>query len=118
MEEQPRVATLMFLLSQAERSALTDRLASLGRTSAKARLAAFLLDMADRLRLMDDAVIDRFDLRLTQEEIGDATGLTSVHVNRMFRELEREGLIGRENGNIILKDEEPAAYGGSLHQQI
>ncbi|MET0365191.1 MAG: helix-turn-helix domain-containing protein, partial [Sphingobium sp.] len=46
--------------------------------SAKARLAAFLLDMIDRLRLADDAITDSFELRLTQEEIGDAVGLTSM----------------------------------------
>jgi CRP/FNR family transcriptional regulator, anaerobic regulatory protein len=104
LEEYPRVAALLFLLSNAERVALTDRLASLGRTSAKARVASFLLDIFDRLRITDDGVIDSFDLRLTQEEIGDAIGLTSVHVNRMIRQMEREGLISRANGRITLKD--------------
>lgn len=102
LEEHPRVAALMFMLSQTERVALTDRLASLGRTSAKARVAAFLLDIIDRLRLMDDEVKDSFDLKLTQEEIGDAIGLTSVHVNRMVRQMEAEGLISRSNGTITL----------------
>jgi CRP-like cAMP-binding protein len=101
----PRVAALMFVLSQSERVSLNDRLSSLGRASAKARLAAFLLDIIDRLRVMDSAVTDSFDLRLTQEEIGDAIGLTSVHVNRMLRQLEDEGLIARINGTITVRDE-------------
>ncbi|HEX7874101.1 MAG TPA: Crp/Fnr family transcriptional regulator [Sphingobium sp.] len=105
IEEYPRVAALMFVLSQTERVALTDRLTSMGRASAKARLAAFLLDMIDRLRLANDAITDSFELRLTQEEIGDAVGLTSVHVNRMIRQLEVEGLISRRNGTITLLDE-------------
>ncbi len=106
LEEHPRVAALMFVLAQTERVSLTDRLASLGRTSAKARVAAFLLDMIDRLRLMNDDITDSFDLKLTQEEIGDAIGLTSVHVNRMIRQMEAEGLISRANGLIKLLDEE------------
>lgn len=104
LEEYPRVAALLFLLSNTERVALTDRLASLGRTSAKARVASFLLDIFDRLRLTDDGITDSFDLKLTQEEIGDAIGLTSVHVNRMVRQMEQEGLISRANGRITLLD--------------
>lgn len=105
IEDYPRVAALMFVLSQTERVALTDRLTSLGRASAKARLAAFLLDIIDRLRVTDDSIENSFELRLTQEEIGDAVGLTSVHVNRMIRQLETEGLISRSNGAITLLDE-------------
>lgn len=105
IQEHPRVAALMFVISQTERVALTDRLTSLGRASAKARLASFLLDIIDRLRVADDDVTDTFELRLTQEEIGDAVGLTSVHVNRMIRQLENEGLIARSNGSITLLDE-------------
>ncbi len=104
LEEYPRVAALLFLLSNAERVSLTDRLASLGRTSARARVAAFLLDIFDRLRITDDSIVDSFDLKLTQEEIGDAVGLTSVHVNRMIRQMEQEGLISRAQGRITLTD--------------
>ena len=104
LDEYPRVAALLFLLSTAERVAMTDRLAALGRTSAKARVAAFLLDMFDRLRVIDDSIVDSFDLKLTQEEIGDSIGLTSVHVNRMIRQMEQEGLISRSSGRITLVD--------------
>lgn len=105
LEEHPRVAALMFVMSQTERVAMTDRLASLGRTSAKARVAAFLLDILHRLRIMDADITDSFDLKLTQEEIGDAIGLTSVHVNRMIRQMEAEGLVTRRGGIITLLDE-------------
>ncbi|WP_306997262.1 helix-turn-helix domain-containing protein [Sphingomonas sp. SORGH_AS_0879] len=38
--------------------------------------------------------------------MGDAIGLTAVHVNRMLRLLEDEGLIKREGGRVFLLDEE------------
>lgn len=104
LADHPRVAALLFLLSNSERISLTDRLASLGRTSAKARVASFLLDIFDRLRMTDDGIVDSFELKLTQEEIGDAIGLTSVHVNRMIRQMEQEGLISRAQGRIRLID--------------
>ena len=40
-------------------------------------------------------------LPLTQEDIGDATGLTSVHVNRMMRALVDDGIIERNGGNHV-----------------
>jgi len=32
---------------------------------------------------------------MTQEQLADATGLTSVHVNRVLKSLEGDGLISR-----------------------
>jgi CRP-like cAMP-binding protein len=101
----PRLAALLLVYSQVERAALTDRLAALGRTSARARVAAVLIDMRNRLRTGDKAITDTFTLGLTQEELGDATGLTSVHVNRMLRQIEEEGLIARENGRVTFTNE-------------
>lgn len=103
--ENPRLAALLIVYNQIERAALTDRLAALGRTSAKARVAAVLIDMRNRLRMMDKDIGASFTLGLTQEEIGDATGLTAVHVNRMLRQLEDEGLIARENGRVTFINE-------------
>jgi CRP/FNR family transcriptional regulator len=105
LTSHPRLAALMMVYSQIERTALTDRLAALGRTSAKARVAAVLIDMRNRLRMLDKTITDSFVLGLTQEEIGDATGLTAVHVNRMLRQLEDEGRIARANGHITFTNE-------------
>lgn len=103
--DYPRLAGLFFAVSQVEHVALTDRLASLGRTSARARVAALLLDTLYRLRVMHPDSGNDFSFPLTQEEIGDATGLTAVHVNRMFRALEEAGLIVRRDGRIAIPDE-------------
>ena len=62
--------------------------------------------MFHRLRVTDDSIEDSFDLKLTQEEIGDSIGLTSVHVNRMIRQMEQEGLISRTNGRFRMLDME------------
>lgn len=103
--EHPRLLFAIAAIEQAERAALIDRLANVGRTSAKARVAAVLLDIRDRMRRGDPTIGDSFVLGLTQEEIGDATGLTAVHVNRMFRALEEERLIARAAGRVTFLDE-------------
>lgn len=104
-EAHPRLAMLILIMAQVERVVLTDRLAMLGRTSAKARVGGLLLDMRNRLRATNKGMGDTFPLGLTQEQIGDATGLTSVHVNRMLRQLEDEGLIARAGGRVTIRDE-------------
>jgi CRP/FNR family transcriptional regulator, anaerobic regulatory protein len=105
LSDQPRLAALFLVYNQIERAVLTDRLAALGRTSAKARVAAVLIEMRNRLRVVDKTIGDSFAVGLTQEEIGDATGLTAVHVNRMLRQLEEDGLIARENGRVTFLNE-------------
>lgn len=107
--EHPRIAALVMVYNQIERAALTDRLAALGRTSAKARVAAILLEMRNRMRMLDKTIEASFTLGLTQEEIGDATGLTAVHVNRMLRQLEDERMIRREAGRVSFTDEQALA---------
>ncbi|TXC72930.1 Crp/Fnr family transcriptional regulator [Sphingomonas ginsenosidivorax] len=103
--DHPRLAALLMVVTQMAKVALTDRLAALGRTSAKARIGALLLDIRNRLRRADKSIGETFALVLTQEEIGDATGLTSVHVNRMLRQLEEEGLLQRDGGRMTLLNE-------------
>lgn len=105
MRDHPRLGGVILAVAQIERVALTDRLAALGRRPAKSRVAALLLDMRNRYRALDNAIGATFVLGLTQEEIGDATGLTAVHVNRMLRQLEDERLISRDHGRLHLLNE-------------
>ncbi|WP_085809020.1 Crp/Fnr family transcriptional regulator [Sphingomonas sp. TZW2008] len=103
--DHPRLYAGIMALEQVTCAALSDRIASLGRTSARARVASVLLEIRDRTRRLDPTCTTSFTLGLTQEEIGDATGLTAVHVNRMLRQLEDEGLIARDGARVTLIDE-------------
>ncbi|MEG3093467.1 Crp/Fnr family transcriptional regulator [Sphingomonas sp. PB1R3] len=98
----PRIAARFLLSVQYERIALMDQLASMGRTSSEARLAAFLIDLFERLEPLGAVQGDSFDLKVTQEQMGDLLGLTSVHVNRMIRGLEKQGLISRSGHRMTL----------------
>ncbi|MFG1288951.1 MULTISPECIES: Crp/Fnr family transcriptional regulator [Xanthobacteraceae] len=70
-----------------------DRLTSIGRHSARERVAHLLLKLFIRYRAQwPGSQIEEMHLPLTQEHIGDATGLTFVHVNRVLRDLRKEGI--------------------------
>lgn len=102
---QPRLAGLLYAMAAAENVAMADRLASIGRTDALERLATLLLDILARLRVTAGGVIESFDLPLTQKDIGDAVGLTKVHVNRTLGEMERRGMIERNGRRIRIINE-------------
>ncbi|MFV0624537.1 Crp/Fnr family transcriptional regulator [Sphingomonas sp. ac-8] len=104
IQHHPRLAAYFLLSVQRERVSLMDQLTSMGRTSAESRLAAFLIDLLERLEPTGHVSDGTFVLPLIQEEIGDALGLTNVHVNRTMRELERCGLIARERQRLTIVD--------------
>ena len=81
------------LISQ-DRSLAYDQLSSVGRRSARERVAHLLLELFIRSRMhWPGQRSEEMHLPLTQEHIGDATGLTGVHVNRVLRDLRKEGIL-------------------------
>jgi len=80
------------LISQ-DRSLAYDHLSSVGRRSARERVAHLLLELFIRYRMRwPGHRIEEMFLPLTQEHVGDATGLTGVHVNRVVQDLRKEGI--------------------------
>jgi CRP/FNR family transcriptional regulator len=75
----------------------------LGGMSAEQRLAAFLLSLSRRYRRLGYAA-DRFNLRMTREDIGSYLGLTLETVSRLLSRFQRDGLIGMQQREIELKD--------------
>lgn len=76
----------------------------LGRLSAYERLVDLLLEIQDRLLLVDQAAARRFALPLTQEYLADTLGLTSVHVNRTLQAMRRDNAIVLQAGTISFPD--------------
>ena len=81
------------------------RLTLIGRRTARERVAALLLELHRRAQRWSLCPCeDETPLPLTQEHIGDALGLTNVHVNRMLRELREDGVLILKNGVLRLLD--------------
>ncbi|WP_373486654.1 Crp/Fnr family transcriptional regulator [Blastomonas sp.] len=102
----PRLAALFFSLSQLESVDLSDRLRALGRNDGKARLAHLFLSIAARMRVVTGEHKAEVRMPLTQTDLGDAVGLTQVHVNRLIRQMTEEGLIIRTRSTVTLVDED------------
>lgn len=76
---------------------------NIGRRDARTRVAHLLCEFSVRLS-SGPAVEHGYDLPMTQEQLGDILGLTTVHVNRMVKSLEAEGLLIRKGRYITFPD--------------
>lgn len=89
----PELEDLRQALSGASRARIAERMLRLGRGSAETRIAYALLELCLRLRAIGAGGDRVFHLPLTQQQMGEFTGLSSVHVCRTLRRLERNGII-------------------------
>ena len=76
----------------------------IGALRGMARIANFLAEMDVRLRQANAVVHASFDLPLTQAQIGAACGMTSVHVNRVLRDLREAGCCVMRNRRVTIQD--------------
>lgn len=101
-EERAPIARALWNETILDANAACDWIVSLGRRDARGRVLALLQDLTIRCREAGLTIRDALMLPLTQEEIGDATGLTSVHVNRTLMALQAEGMIDRIGRRVTL----------------
>jgi CRP-like cAMP-binding protein len=77
---------------------------NLGRKSARERLAHLFCELAARLGAIGSGRGVFCDMPLTQNEIADFTGLTSVHVNRTIKGLRKDRLIELRGHRLHIPD--------------
>jgi CRP-like cAMP-binding protein len=99
--ERPAVGRAMWRDTLVDSSIFREWLANVGRRDARTRIAHLLCEFSLRLEVAGLGKQSDYELPMTQEQLGDATGLTSVHVNRTIKGLERDGLIDRVHPRSI-----------------
>jgi CRP-like cAMP-binding protein len=97
-----RVGDALWAEVEAEMVVVRAWIANMGRRDARGRIAHLFCELVmrdDPARAVDGCLIT---LPLTQTELADATGMTSVHVNRTLRSLEADGFIRRQRRQIMV----------------
>ncbi|TYM00156.1 Crp/Fnr family transcriptional regulator [Bradyrhizobium rifense] len=100
----PAIARALWLETAAQAAIQQEWMIWLGRRAAQTRLAHFLCEMTYRLQLSGNGVGDEFEFPLTQRELGDLLGLSSVHVNRTLQILRSQGLIELNHQRLKLRN--------------
>ncbi len=103
-ENYPHLARMLWFSTLLDASIHRERILSVGRRTAVARIAHLLCELNIRLEIAGLAADNRFKLPMTQGDIADANGLTSVHVNRMLRKLRDDELLTFRGGEVVVHD--------------
>jgi CRP-like cAMP-binding protein len=103
-EEEPHLARLLWFSTLVDGAILREKIVSVGRRPALSRLAHLLCELHVRLELVGLTENGSFAFPVTQLDLGDATGLTSVHVNRMLKQLRDDRLVTARGGQVTIHD--------------
>ena len=102
VDEHPELQRFFWRLIQRNEAIGYEWLVNCGRRDSTARVAHLLCETAIRsgVDVESEWMVNPF----TQQQIADITGQTSVNVNRVFADLERQGLIERAGREIGFSD--------------
>jgi CRP/FNR family transcriptional regulator len=102
---QPDFAVHLISVTAETLNLAFENITDMGRRNARESVAHLLLRLYSRIRAQcprgtESSVM----IPLTQEDIGDALGLTAVHVCRTLRSLRQDGILSLGNGKLDVLD--------------
>jgi CRP-like cAMP-binding protein len=100
----PGLARALWRETLIDAAIFREWMVGLGRRQASGRIAHLVCEMLIRLRVVGLAEGNTCLWPLTQAELGDALGLTTVHVNRVLQGLRAAGLITITKRHLIVDD--------------
>lgn len=102
VDANPELQRFFWRLVQRNEAIGYEWLVNCGRRDSTARVAHLLCETAVRSGV--DTEQERMVNPFTQQQIADITGQTSVNVNRVLADLQRQGLIDRSGREIVFRD--------------
>lgn len=107
IERKPELALQLAWLGKRDEMLLYEHLTSIGRRSARERVAYLLLELFCRAqRRLPKSRGEAIGLPLNQAHIADAMGLTSIHVSRTLKGLREDGILQLKDGVLEILDPE------------
>ena len=103
-ERFPHLTRVLWLMTLLDSAIHREWLVAMGRRTAGGQLSHLVCELYVRLGIVGLTHNDSFTLPLTQVELGDALGLSAVHVNRVLQELRAEQLLTWQNQTVHILD--------------
>ncbi len=104
IETRPAITRAFWWTQLVDEDTLRAWIVSMGRRNGLQRVAHLMCELYVRARNIGLTDGERFALPLTQTVIGDALGLTPVHVNRVLRKLRLSGVMTLSGGDLVITD--------------
>ena len=102
--DRPAVADALVAMVLVELATAREWLLNIGRRDSYMRIAHFLCELAVRLKSGGLPPGQGYELPMTQEQLGDAVGLTAVHISRTLKRLVRDGLVAYGKSGVSIPD--------------
>jgi CRP-like cAMP-binding protein len=103
-ETSPHLTRMLWLSTLIDASIHREWIANTGRRAALERTAHLICELYTRLKAVGRVEEWSFRLALTQAGLGDALGLSLVHVNRVVQALRAEQLVTWEGRVVTILD--------------
>jgi CRP-like cAMP-binding protein len=104
IETHPAITRAFWWNQLVDEDTLRAWIVSMGRRNGLQRVAHLMCELYVRARNIGLTDGDSVSLPLTQTVIGDALGLTPIHVNRVLRKLRIGGVMSLSGGNLVIGD--------------
>ncbi|MGP9632755.1 Crp/Fnr family transcriptional regulator [Halomonas sp. AOP43-A1-21] len=101
---QPRLARAFFWSMLVDESTLREWIVNIASRQADQRMGHLFCELLIRSRAAGLTTDHGFVMPLTQQQVGEAMGITPVHTNRVISKLRQEGLISWENKFLKIND--------------
>jgi CRP-like cAMP-binding protein len=101
-EAHPHLTRVYWFATNLDAAIHREWTVSLGQRSASERMAHLFCELHIRLGIVGLAKDDSYKLSLTQAELGECLGISTVHVNRMLMELRGRGWLEFERGRVTI----------------
>jgi CRP-like cAMP-binding protein len=101
---QPRIMEAFWHETLIDAAIFREWMTNIGRREAYSRMAHLLCEWVVRLDVVGLVQDYTCDLPMTQNELADAMGISTVHVNRVLQELRSEGIIILKGNRLRILD--------------
>ena len=102
---RPAVGDIFWRDTLVDGAVFREWIVNVGQRAAHNRLAHLIVELRERLRLIGRVGGSTFAMPLTQEQLGEALGVTSVHTNRILRQLRIDGVVELQRGMVRILNE-------------
>lgn len=114
---RPAIGKAMWLDTLIDSSVFREWVVNVGRRDARSRIAHLLCELALRLDASGAASGGPYEFPLTQEQLADATALTSVHTNRILQGLRKDGLVTLTANTLTVLDWARLRHEGDFNER-
>jgi len=102
----PRITRALWWATLTDEGTLREWLVNMGQREADKQMAHLFCELLVRLQVVECASRDTFALPISQADLADTLGITTVHVSRVVRELRDQGLVQWQSKRIFIPNVE------------